>query len=44
VALFGPTDPAKLLPADGPFRFIQSKTGAIESISPEQVLEIVFPG
>ncbi|MEM9155570.1 MAG: glycosyltransferase family 9 protein [Cyanobacteria bacterium P01_F01_bin.33] len=43
VALFGPTEPEKLLPTDGPFRFVKSANGAIEAIAPETVLSTIFP-
>ncbi len=44
VALFGPTDPAHLLPPDGPFRAVRSTDQSIESISPQQVLDAIFKG
>ncbi len=43
VALFGPTDPARLLPGDGPFMNVKAADGKIESISPDQVLQTIFP-
>ncbi len=43
LALFGPTDPAKLLPKDGPYRVVKSKDGPIESIPASQVIETIFP-
>ncbi len=42
VALFGPTDPAHLLPPEGPFRPVRSADQAIESITPQQVLDTIF--
>jgi ADP-heptose:LPS heptosyltransferase len=43
VALFGPTDPTKLLPSSGPFRVVRANDGKIESITPDQVLKEIFP-
>ncbi len=43
LALFGPTDPSKLLPRDGPYRVVKSKEGRIESIPADQVIETIFP-
>jgi ADP-heptose:LPS heptosyltransferase len=42
IALFGPTDPAKLLPTDPKFTGIQSPTGQIADIPPEKILEQVW--
>jgi ADP-heptose:LPS heptosyltransferase len=42
IALFGPTDPAKLLPANPKFTGIKSPTGQIADIPPEQILEQVL--
>jgi ADP-heptose:LPS heptosyltransferase len=42
IALFGPTDPAKLLPADPRFTGIKSPTGQIADIPPEKILEQVW--
>ncbi len=44
VALFGPTDPTRLLPAEGPFRAVTAPDGVIDSITPEQILQVIFPG
>ncbi len=44
IALFGPTDPAKLLPPGDRYIGIQSSTGKIADISPEMVLEKVWGG
>lgn len=44
VALFGPTDPAKLLPADTRFMGIKSPTGEIAGIPPAQILAQVMRG
>ncbi len=42
VALFGPTDPAKLLPQNEKFISIKSPTGKMADISPELVLKKVW--
>uniref|UniRef100_UPI0030DA3390 glycosyltransferase family 9 protein n=1 Tax=Oculatella sp. LEGE 06141 TaxID=1828648 RepID=UPI0030DA3390 len=44
VALFGPTDPAKLLPPSDKFLGIKSSTGKMADISPQQVLEPIWGG
>ncbi|MGJ3253272.1 MAG: glycosyltransferase family 9 protein [Elainellaceae cyanobacterium] len=44
LALFGPTDPGKLLPADDKFIGIKSPTGKMADISPDAVLEKVWGG
>ncbi|MBF2028964.1 MAG: glycosyltransferase family 9 protein [Oscillatoriales cyanobacterium C42_A2020_001] len=44
VALFGPTDPAKLLPNDNRFVGIKSMTGKMADIVPAAVLERVWAG
>lgn len=44
LALFGPTDPKKLLPASDRFVAIQSITGQIADIAPQTVLEKVWGG
>lgn len=44
LALFGPTDPEKLLPADSRFIGIKSLTGNIADIAPATVLEKVWGG
>ncbi len=44
VALFGPTDPARLLPSEGPFRAVKAADGVIDSIPAEQILQVIFPG
>lgn len=45
IALFGPTDPKKLLPPDHPFCVgIQSPTGAIADIEVNSVLEQIWRG
>ncbi|GAB4214350.1 MAG: glycosyltransferase family 9 protein [Synechococcales cyanobacterium] len=43
VALFGSTDPARLLPATGPYRFLKASSGTIENITPDQVIQMIFP-
>jgi ADP-heptose:LPS heptosyltransferase len=43
VALFGPTDPLRLLPSEGPFRAVKGADGKVESIAPEQILQVIFP-
>ena len=42
IALFGPTDPAKLLPKSDRFLAIKSPTGKMADISPQAVLEKVW--
>jgi ADP-heptose:LPS heptosyltransferase len=45
VALFGPTDPKKLLPpSDDKYTGIQSMTGQVADIQPEQILEKIWRG
>lgn len=45
VALFGPTDPKKLLPPnDDKYTGIQSMTGQVADIQPEQILEKIWRG
>jgi ADP-heptose:LPS heptosyltransferase len=44
LALFGPTDPAKLLPASDKFLGIKSPTGNIADIDPQTVLKQVWGG
>lgn len=44
LALFGPTEPAKLLPAGNKFLGIQSPTGKMADISPQMVLDRVWGG
>ena len=44
IALFGPTDPAKLLPKSDRFLGIKSPTGKMADISPEEVLKKVWGG
>lgn len=44
IALFGPTDPAKLLPQSDRFMAVKSPTGQMSDISPETVLEKVWGG
>jgi len=44
IALFGPTDPAKLLPKNDKFLGIKSPTGKTADISPKAVLEKVWGG
>lgn len=43
LALFGPTDPGKLLPSEGPYRVVRSPDGKIDAIAPAQVIETIFP-
>lgn len=43
VALFGPTEPEKLLPADGPFRSVKAPNDAIDAIAPATILSTIFP-
>jgi ADP-heptose:LPS heptosyltransferase len=42
VALFGPTDPAKLLPSTDKCIGIQSPTGKMADIDPAQVLKAIW--
>jgi hypothetical protein len=44
VALFGPTDPDKLLPKSDRFVGIKSPTGEIAGIPPAMILEQVWRG
>ncbi|MFN6559565.1 MAG: glycosyltransferase family 9 protein [Nostoc sp. ChiSLP01] len=44
IALFGPTDPAKLLPKNDKFLAIKSPTGKTADISPKTVLEKIWGG
>ncbi|NMG19141.1 glycosyltransferase family 9 protein [Brasilonema bromeliae] len=44
IALFGPTDPAKLLPNSDKFLAIKSSTGKMADISPKTVLEKIWGG
>lgn len=44
IALFGPTDPAKLLPKSEKFLAIKSSTGDTKDVSPEAVLEKIWRG
>lgn len=44
LALFGPTDPTKLLPANNRFIGIKSPTGSMADISPQTVLDKVWGG
>ena len=44
VALFGKTVPSERLPAEGPFRSVQSRTGNLADIEPQAVIDAVFPG
>ncbi|NJL39626.1 MAG: lipopolysaccharide heptosyltransferase family protein, partial [Leptolyngbyaceae cyanobacterium SM1_4_3] len=44
LALFGPTDPAKLLPASDKFLGIKSPTGNIADVDPQTVLKQVWGG
>jgi ADP-heptose:LPS heptosyltransferase len=44
IALFGPTDPAKLLPKNDKFLAIASPTGKTADISPNAVLEKIWGG
>lgn len=44
LALFGPTDPARLLPQDDKFVGIKSDTGTMADIPPEKVLNQVWGG
>lgn len=42
VALFGPTDPAKLLPKSNKFLGIQSSTGKMSDIAPETIFQKIW--
>ena len=42
VALFGPTDPAKLLPKSDKFLGIQSSTGKMSDIAPETIFQKIW--
>lgn len=42
VALFGPTDPKKLLPPLAKYKFVQSGTGNIADIDPQTIVECVL--
>lgn len=44
IALFGPTEPAKLLPNSDKFLAIKSNTGKMKDISPKLVLEKIWGG
>ncbi|NMG10287.1 glycosyltransferase family 9 protein [Brasilonema sp. UFV-L1] len=44
IALFGPTDPAKLLPRSDKFLAVKSSTGKMADISPLLVLEKIWGG
>jgi len=44
IALFGPTEPAKLLPKSDRFLGIKSPTGKMADISPQEVLKKVWGG
>lgn len=44
IALFGPTEPAKLLPTSDKFLAIKSSTGRTADISPKTVLEKIWGG
>lgn len=44
IALFGPTDPAKLLPRSDKFLAIKSPTGKMADIAPSTVLEKIWGG
>lgn len=44
IALFGPTDPAKLLPRSDKFLAIKSSTGKMADIAPNTVLEKIWGG
>ncbi|MBC6433099.1 glycosyltransferase family 9 protein [Nostoc sp. HG1] len=44
IALFGPTDPAKLLPKNDKFLAIESPTGKTADVSPNEVLEKIWGG
>lgn len=42
LALFGPTDPAKLMPKSDKFKSIKSPTGKMSDITPEAVLKLLW--
>jgi ADP-heptose:LPS heptosyltransferase len=44
IALFGPTDPAKLLPDNGRSIAVKSRTGNIADIPPSDILEKIWKG
>ncbi len=44
IALFGPTDPAKVLPKSDKFLAIKSSTGKVADISPQVVLQKIWGG
>lgn len=44
LALFGPTDPAKLLPQNEKFQGIASPTGMMADLSPDTILKVVWGG
>lgn len=44
LALFGPTDPKKLLPQDDKFQGIASPTNQMSDLSPDSVLKVVWGG
>jgi ADP-heptose:LPS heptosyltransferase len=44
IALFGPSDPAKLLPQNGRSIAIKSRTGKIADIPPSDILEKIWKG
>ncbi|WP_017652682.1 glycosyltransferase family 9 protein [Fortiea contorta] len=44
IALFGPTDPAQVLPKSDKFLAIKSSTGKVADISPSAVLEKIWGG
>ena len=44
VALFGFTEPTKLLPNSDKFLAIKSPTGSVSDIAPETILEKVWQG
>ncbi|AFY32257.1 glycosyltransferase family 9 protein [Calothrix sp. PCC 7507] len=44
IALFGPTDPAKVLPKSDKFLAIKSPTGKVADISPQVVLQKIWGG
>ena len=44
LALFGPTDPSRLLPKNEKFQGISSSTGKMADLSPDSVLKVVWGG
>jgi ADP-heptose:LPS heptosyltransferase len=44
IALFGPSDPAKLLPNNGRAIAVKSRTGKLADIPPSDVLERIWKG